>query len=96
MEELQRFQVVATYITETTKSPYPVEYPRVMGYYDASNSEQAFGLFMIEHAPDVRSAQWFHDDILIIPVPKNGYACKLSDVYGQLAKFPNRKLLDTL
>lgn len=90
----QRYQVVATYLQEVTASPYPHQYPCIMGYYDAYNPAEAFKLFLAEHAPNVRRAQLFYDDVLVIPVPDNGFKYKLSTLYGELAKFPNEKILE--
>lgn len=90
----QRYLVSATYLTEMSGSPYPHEYPRVMGYYDAESPEKAFEYFLHDHAPTIRRAQLFHDDILVIPVPDTGFKYQLSKVYGELAKFPNEDVLE--
>lgn len=93
---LQRYLVSATYIEEVYKSPYSYQYPRVMGYYDAENEEKAFRMFLTEHAPDIRRAQIFHDDIVVIPVPDIGFKYKMSSVFGRLAKFPNKEILEEM
>lgn len=90
----QRYLVSATYLTNETISPYLENRPRIMGFYDVDSPQEAFGAFLDEHAPDVTQAQWFYDDVLVIPVPKNGYSYKLSNVFGQLAKFPNDKYIE--
>lgn len=90
----QRYQVSATYLTELHKSPYPHEYPRIMAYYDVESPEKAFEHFLHDHAPTVRRAQIFYDDIMVIPVPVTGYTYQLSKVFGQLAKFPNEDALE--
>jgi hypothetical protein len=91
---LQRYLVSATYLTELSKSPYPHEYPRIMGYYDTETPEKAFEKFLHDHAPTIRRAQIFYDDVMVIPVPATGFKYQLSAVYGQLAKFPNTEALE--
>lgn len=92
----QRYQVSATYLELLEGSPYDHQYPRVMGYYDAESSDDAYKQFLAQHAPDVRRAQIFYDDIIVIPVPKTGRIYKLSKIYGELAKFPNEKVVEEL
>lgn len=90
----QRFLVAATYVEGVVTTPYPNQHPRIMGYYDVDTPDEAFEAFLDQHAFNLEEAQWFYDDIMVIPVPKDGYSYKLSSVFGELAKFPNFKYIE--
>ena len=88
--------VTATYLQKVDYSPFPYQYPRVMGYYDTDSPDEAFHLFVKEYASDLRRIQLFYDDVLVIPVPATGFKYKLSKVFGELAQFPNPTALEEL
>lgn len=91
----QRYQVAATYLMDVEYSPYPqYQHPMIMAYYDVDTPDEAFQKFLEEHAPNVQEAQWFYEHIMVVPVPKDGFIYKLSDVYGEVARFPNHKYLE--
>ena len=81
------YQVSAIIAGDIDERPYPT----VMGYYDTPGPDEAFLQFLQEHAPTLVDAQKFFDDIIVIPVPKDGYKYKLSNVYSKVVPFPNHK-----
>lgn len=65
---------------------------KLMDAVKAVSPEAAFRFFIKKYCKDVREAQRFYNEIYIMVTPQEVYEFKLSDHFGQLAKFPNPEL----
>ncbi len=68
------------------------EDPDMVKIYDADDEQGAYDQFLKEYCPNVRDAQRFHNDVLVVELCSAMTRFRLTDKFGELAKFPNHSI----
>lgn len=68
------------------------DYPLIFGVYKTINPEAAYHEFLKENCSNSRDAQRFNNKIVVVEIINEAHEFLLTDTYGELLKFPNRKL----
>lgn len=86
--------IIANFISRSISTLNPDDFSKVMLITEAPNPNEAYKEFIKRFGQDVRLIQIFHNNINIVEIPETMTVFKLSETYGQLAKFPNYDILE--